>query len=70
MVVVMDMETAMEKQYLNLFEDDKLDLCVEMDVLTRICRQDGLLGDDFQLPDFPDETDAAADEQKGITLTL
>lgn len=65
-----DMETAMEKQYLNLFEDDKLDLCVEMDVLTRICRQDGLLGDDFQLPDLPDETDAAADEQQGITLTL
>ena len=65
-----DMEKAMEKQYLNLFEDDKLDLSVEMDVLTRICRQDGLLGDDFQLPDLAQESDTAADEQQGITLTL
>ena len=45
-----DMEAAMEKQYLNLFETDKLDLSVEMEVLLQVCRNDGLLADDFVLP--------------------
>ncbi len=46
-----DMESAMEKQYLNLFEDDKLDLSVEMAVMTQICKRDGLLADDYQIPE-------------------
>ena len=58
-----DMEAAMEKQYRNLFEDDKLDLSVEMVVLTRICRRDGLLAEDCQLPELPKA-------EQGITLTL
>lgn len=41
-----DIRTAMEKQYQNLFEDDILDLSVEMETLTRICRRDGLLSDE------------------------
>ena len=40
---------AMEKQYNNLFENDILDLTVEMEVLTQICKRDGLLTDaDFE----------------------
>lgn len=46
-----DMESAMEKQYQNLFEDEKLDLTVEMKVMTQICKRDGLLADDYQIPD-------------------
>ena len=49
-----DMETAMEKQYLNLFEDDKLDLSVEMAVMTQIYKRDGLLADDYQIPEAPE----------------
>lgn len=45
-----DISTAMEKQYRNLFEDDKLDLSVEMEALTLACKRDGLLDDkDFNL---------------------
>jgi hypothetical protein len=51
-----DMESAMEKQYLNLFEDDKLDLSVEMAVMTQICKRDGLLADDYQIPEAPSAT--------------
>ena len=45
-----NIKAAMEKQYNNLFESDILDLTVEMEVLTQICKRDGLLtDDDFQL---------------------
>lgn len=40
------MRTALERQYTNLFEEDVLDLTVEMEVLTQKCRQDGLLTED------------------------
>ena len=56
-----DIETAMEKQYASLFEEVQLDLTVEMEVLTRICRRDGLLDDGFRT----DADDAAA----GQTMT-
>lgn len=48
-----DMESAMEKQYQNLFEEEKLDLSVEMKVMSQICKRDGLLADDYQIPDLP-----------------
>lgn len=38
-----NIKSAMEKQYQNLFEDDKLDLSVEMEALTLACKRDGLL---------------------------
>jgi len=38
-----DIKIAMEKQYHNLFEDDILDLTVEMEVLKQMCKHDGLL---------------------------
>lgn len=42
----------MEKQYTNLFDNDKLDLTVEMEVLRQMCKQDGLLTEDaIQLQD-------------------
>ena len=44
-----DIKMATEKQYNNLFENDILDLTVEMEVLTQICKRDGLLTDaDFE----------------------
>ena len=47
-----DIKSAMEKQYENLFEDEKLDLSVEMTVMSQICKRDGLLADDNQIPDI------------------
>ena len=47
-----DINAAMDKQYENLFADDVLDLTVEMQVLSTMCRQDGLLdSEDFVLHD-------------------
>lgn len=54
---------AMDKQYENLFEDDKLDLTVEMEAMTMACKQDGLLED-------PKTSSATTGEGQGITLTL
>ena len=50
---------AMEKQYENLFDDDKLDLTVEIEVLKQMGLRDGLLTDD----DF-----RAEGGEQGITL--
>lgn len=52
---------AMEKLYAGLFEDDKLDLTVEMEVLEQFCRQEGL-------PVRP--ADPAQDSGQDITLSL
>lgn len=41
-----DIRTAMERQYANLFEDDMLDLSVEMEALSIAVRRDGLLPDE------------------------
>ena len=35
----------MDKQYANLFEDDKLDMSVEMEAMTLACKRDGLIED-------------------------
>ena len=40
-----EIKKAMEKQYNSLFDDDKLDLTVEMEALTLACKRDGLLED-------------------------
>lgn len=52
-------KAAAEKQHANLFDDDKLDLTVEIEVLKQMCRRDGLLTDD----DFKIESD-----EQGVTL--
>ncbi len=41
-----DIKTAMDKQYANLFNDDILDMSVEMKALTIACKRDGLLSDE------------------------
>jgi len=46
-----DIGMAMERQYANLFDNDILDLTVEMETLTQVCRRDGLLEDEkYKLP--------------------
>lgn len=40
-----DVNSAMEKLYRKLFEDDILDLSVEMSTLTQMCKRQGLLSD-------------------------
>ena len=40
-----EIKSAMEKQHANHYEDDMLDLSVEMEVMTSSCKQDGLLTD-------------------------
>lgn len=56
-----DIKTAMERQYINLFSDDILDLTVEMETLTLACKRDGLLiGESVTLQDG----------DRSITLTL
>lgn len=58
-----DIREAMKKQYSNLFEHDILDLTVEMEVLTHICKRDGLLdAEDFsnmpkQISEDPEKPD-------------
>lgn len=47
-----DIKSAMDKLYKNLFDDDILDLSVEMEALTLACKRDGLLNEDeFSIPD-------------------
>ena len=41
-----EIKKAMEKQYDSLFDDDKLDLTVDMEALTLACKRDGLLDDE------------------------
>ena len=56
-----DIRAALEKLYGNLFEDDILDLTVEMQVLTQACKKDGLIAD---------ESFEVQDDGRKITLTL
>lgn len=57
-----DLFSAMEKQYAQLFEDDVLDMSVEIETLKLVCRRDGLLTGEVAAE--PEE------EEQGITLTL
>lgn len=46
---LLDIQRALEKQYQSLFDNDTVDLTVDMEALTLICKKDGLLDDkDFQ----------------------
>ena len=56
-----DIKKAMEKQYENLYEDDKLDLSVEMEAMTMAAKSDGLISD---------ENYKVEDGEHQITLTL
>lgn len=52
-------DAAMDKQYSNLFQNDFLDMTVEMEAMTMACKRDGLLSDE----------EVTADGS-GINLTL
>lgn len=41
-----DIDVAMQRQYQSLFDNDRLDLSVEMEALTLACKRDGLLTDE------------------------
>ena len=41
-----EIRKAMEKQYNSLFDEDKLDLTVDMEALTLACKRDGLLDEE------------------------
>ena len=51
----------MEKLYASLFDDDKLDLTVEIETLKQIYRQDGLLAENVV---------QIEDGEQNITLSL
>jgi len=71
-----EIRAAMQKQHENLYEGDKLDLSVEMEVLKMMCKRDGLLSeDDFQITEEKreSESDTAEDEdneEQGTTMTM
>jgi len=44
-----DLETAGGKQYQNLFDNDIVDITADMEVLTQLCRQNGLLEEELTL---------------------
>ena len=44
-----EIRKAMEKQYNNLFDNDKLDLSVDMEALTLACKRDGLLDEEEEI---------------------
>ena len=44
-----DLETAAQKQYQNLFDDDVVDITADMEVLTQLCRKNGLLEEELAL---------------------
>lgn len=54
-------QAAMEKLYASLFDNDQLDLTVEMEVLKQMCRQNGLLAENAV---------QTQDEEQNIALTL
>ncbi len=66
-----DVQKALDKQYTNLFDNDKFDLAVDMDAMTIALKRDGLIDPDYQVDpvpeesefdDVPEEEDAAAPE--------
>ena len=44
-----EIQMAMDKQYENLFDKTELDLTVEMEVLSMICKRDGLITEDEKI---------------------
>lgn len=54
-------QVAMRKMYDSLYDDDKLDLTVEIETLKQICKRDGLL---------PEASAQTEGEDLNITLTL
>jgi len=62
-----DVDKALKKFYTNLFEDEKLDLTVEMEAMTMAVKRDGLITDDELRQEL---SSAASGKTQAIELTL
>ena len=51
-----DVQKALDKQYTNLFDNDKFDLSVDMDAMTIALKRDGLIDPDYQPDPVPEES--------------
>ncbi|MDO4207345.1 MAG: 5-bromo-4-chloroindolyl phosphate hydrolysis family protein [Lachnospiraceae bacterium] len=52
-----DVQKALDKQYTNLFDNDKFDLAVDMDAMTIALKRDGLIDPDYQVDPVPEESE-------------
>ena len=50
-----DVQKALDKQYTNLFDNDKFDLSVDMEAMTIALKRDGLIDPDYQPEPIPPE---------------
>ena len=53
-----DVQKALDKQYTNLFDNDKFDLSVDMEAMTIALKRDGLIDPDYQPEPIPPEPEA------------
>ncbi len=51
-----DVQKALDRQYTNLFDNDKFDLSVDMDAMTLALKRDGLIDPDYQVDPVPEES--------------
>ncbi len=54
---LIDFRKASGKQYQSLFEDDKLDMTVDIEAMTIAIKRDGLLDEDMIMPDIDEEVE-------------
>ncbi len=52
-----DVQKALDKQYTNLFDNDKFDLAVDMEAMTIALKRDGLIDPDYQVDPVPEESE-------------
>lgn len=58
-----DVQKALDKQYTNLFDNDKFDLSVDMEAMTIALKRDGLIDPDYQPEPIPPEPQAEPEPQ-------
>ncbi|MBO7730229.1 MAG: 5-bromo-4-chloroindolyl phosphate hydrolysis family protein [Lachnospiraceae bacterium] len=63
-----DVQKALDRQYTNLFDNDKFDLSVDMDAMTIALKRDGLIDPDYQVDPVPEESqfDDVPEEEEDI----
>ena len=63
-----DVQKALDRQYTNLFDNDKFDLSVDMDAMTITLKRDGLIDPDYQVDPVPEESqfDDVPEEEEDI----
>lgn len=65
-----DVQKALDKQYTNLFDNDKFDLSVDMEAMTIALKRDGLIDPDYQVDPVPEESqfDDVPEEDEAATV--